>query len=501
MDSLGHLLEGFSIALTWWNLLYCLLGVSMGMFIGVLPGLGPVAGTALLIPVTFGMEPVSAIIMLSGIFYGSMYGGTITSVLMNLPGEAASVVTCIDGHAMAKQGRAGTALGIAAIGSFVGGVVAVLGLTFLGPPLAKYALKFGPPEFFALMMVALLLLMAFVGKSLIRGLIAAVLGLVLSMVGMDPMSGSVRLTFGHINLLDGFEFAVVAMGLFGISEILINAEQRNNKTKSAKIQGLFPRRDEWRPASMAIGRGTGIGFFLGLIPGGNAVIASLLSYSVEKKMAKDPSRFGKGAIEGVAGPETANNAFSGAALIPLLTLGIPTSPVIAIILGAFIMHGLQPGPALFEKNPDFVWGVIASMFIGNIILLIFNMPMAKVWAKITEVPYKLLFPIILTVSVLGAYSISSSVWDVGVMLVFGVIGYFMRKLDIPMAAFVLTFILGSQIEMTLVQSLASTSDGFLIFFKRPISAFLMSLAIIILIYNIVGLFRKNRKELVSDLEA
>ena len=500
MDSLLLLLQGFETALTWTNLLYCLIGVSVGMFIGVLPGLGPVAGTALLIPVTFGMEPVSAIIMLSGIYYGAMYGGTITSVLLNVPGEAASLITCIDGYQLAKQGRAGVALGVAAIGSFVGGIIAVIGLTFIGPHLSNFALKFGPPEFFAMMMLALLMLVALMGKSLVRGLIAAVIGLLIAMIGMDPVSGVIRFTYGQLELLDGIDFTVAAMGLFAVSEILLNAEQSMNLKRPGKISGLLPRREEWRPTISSISRGTGIGMLLGLIPGANSVIASILSYTTEKKIAKDPSRFGKGAIEGVAGPETANNAHSGAALIPLFTLGLPSSPVMAILLGAFIMHGLTPGPALFNSNPDFVWGVIASMFIGNVILLIMNMPLAGMWAKIAMVPYKLLFPLILIITLLGTYSVRNSLWDVSMMIICGIIGYMMKKLDIPIAATLLTFVLGSQIETSLLQSLSLSQNGFLIFFTRPISGTIMVIALLVLIISIISGIKNRRNMLSSDIE-
>jgi putative tricarboxylic transport membrane protein len=500
MDSFLHLLQGFETAFTWWNLLYCLLGVTVGMLVGVMPGLGPTAGTAILLPITFGMDPVPAIILLSGIFYGSMYGGTVTSVLINTPGEAASVITCIDGHQMAKQGRAGTALGTAAIGSFIGGTVAIIGLTFIGPPLAEFALSFGPPEFFALMMLGLMMLLGLMGKSLVRGLIAAVFGLILSLVGMDPVSGTVRFSFGQLELMNGFDFVIVAMGLFGISEILISAENIAKSEKVPKIKGLFPNKGEWKPTLMSITRGTGIGFILGLIPGTNAVIASLLSYTTEKKLAKDPTRFGRGAIEGVAGPETANNAYSGSALIPLFTLGLPSSPTVAVLLGAFIMHGLTPGPALFQSSGNFVWAVIASMFIGNVILLIMNLPLAGIWGKIALIPYKLLFPLILIVSILGAYSVNNSVWNVGVMIVFGVIGYFMKKLDFPLAPAVLTFVLGKEIESSLLRSLKISEHGFFIFFERPISAVLISLTLIIIIISVFTEIKKKRSFLAEDVE-
>ena len=500
MDSFLLLLQGFETALTWQNLLYCFIGVMLGMIIGVLPGLGPVSGTALLIPITFGMEPVSAIIMLSGIFYGSMYGGTITSVLVNVPGEAASVITCIDGYEMTKQGRAGAALGVAAIGSFIGGIVAVLALTFVGPVLSGVALKFGPPEFFAIMMLGMLMIVALMGKSLVRGLIAAFIGLLLAMIGQDLVSGEYRFTFNSIELMEGIDFAVMAMGLFGISEILLNAENPTKVKKAGKVKGLLPRRDEWGATAKSVGRGTGIGMLLGVIPGANSIIASTFSYILEKKIAKDPSRFGKGAIEGVAGPETANNAHSGAALIPLFSLGLPSSPTMAVILGAFIMHGLTPGPALFTKNPDFVWGLIASMFIGNLMLLILNLPLVGMWAKIAMIPYKLLFPIILMVILVGTYSLNGSVWDVGMMLFFGIVGYVMKKLDIPMSAMIVTFILGSQLESSMLQSLSISTEGFMIFFTRPISAIILVIAIVVLALSLYSSMKNKRGRLAADVE-
>ncbi len=500
MEEIRNLIEGFSIALSMTNLIYCLGGVTIGMLVGVLPGIGPVAGTAILIPLTFGMEPVSAIIMLSGIFYGAMYGGTITSVLINVPGESASVVTCIDGYEMAKQGRGGVALGVSAIGSFIGGIVAVLCLTFIGPPLAHFALRFGPPEFFSLMMFGLLLIIGLMGKSVLRGLIAAMIGLVLSLIGIDPASGTARFTFGSTDLLAGVDFVVIAMGLFGISEILQNAEENMALKAPEKIGGLLPERSEWKATIKAIMRGTGIGMLIGLIPGASASISSLISYSFEKKIAKDPSRFGKGAIEGVAGPETANNAYSGAALIPLFTLGIPSSPTVAVILGAFTMHGLTPGPALYQKNPDFVWAVIASMFIGNVVLLIMNLPMAGLWARVALIPYKLLYPMILIISMTGIYSVNGSLWDVAMLIFFGFVGYFLKKLEFPSAAIVLAFILGDKIEFTLMQSLATSENGLWIFFERPISSTLITLCAIILVVSIIAAVKNKRGQLAADAE-
>jgi putative tricarboxylic transport membrane protein len=500
MEAFDSLMNGFAHASTWQNLLYCMIGVSVGMFVGVMPGLGPVAGTAILIPITFGMDPTSAIIMLSGIYYGAMYGGTITSVLINIPGEAASVITCIDGHQLARQGRAGLALGVSAIGSFVGGITALLGLTFLAPPLTSLALKFGPPEYFALMLLGLMMLIGLMGKSLVKGFIAALFGLILSLVGIDPISGATRFTFGNINLLGGVDFVIVAMGLFGISEILLNVGNSDKMEKVDRVSGLFPRKGEWAPTSKAIGRGTVLGFLMGIIPGANAVLASIASYALEKKIAKNPERFGKGAIEGVAGPETANNACSGSALIPLFTLGLPSSPTVAVIMGAFIMHGLQPGPRLFIEHGEFAWAVIASMFIGNVVLLIMNLPLANTWAKIAQVPYKFLLPLIMMFTMVGAYTVHNSVFDIGLMIVFGLIGYLMKKLDLPIAATVLTLVLGQQMEGSLLQSLAISNGSMSIFFNRPITLGLLIVTFVILAVSLwAGI--KNKKQLLStDLE-
>lgn len=501
MESVGYLLSGFETALTWTNLLYCLIGVTFGMFIGVLPGLGPTAGTALLLPLTFALEPVSAIIMLSGIYYGSMYGGTITSVLINTPGEAASLITCLDGHPLAKQGRAGVALGVAGIGSFIGGIISIIGLVLIGPLLAKQALNFGPPEFFAMVSLGLALLLGLMGKSLLKGIIGALFGLSLAFIGQDPSSGVIRFAFGETHLMNGFDFISIAMGLFGLSELFLNAEvsMRANAEAPPKVQGLFPTREEWKPTMKAIGRGSILGFLIGLIPGTNSVIPTMLSYSMEKKLAKDPSRFGKGAVEGVAGPETANNSYCGGALIPLFTLGIPSSPAIAVLLGAFIMHGLTPGPTLFQKNPDLVWGIIASMFIGNALLLIMNLPMANFWARLTLVPYRLLFPIILIITIVGTYSLNNSMFDVGAMLVFGIIGYFLKKAEFPLAPIILTYVLGVLLEKTLLQSLTIFEGNFFGFFMRPLSGTILGIAIISMIFSVVSSV-KNRRLVTEDVE-
>ena len=369
MDTLNHLMTGLAAAATLQNLGFALIGCLLGTLIGVLPGLGPTAGTAILIPLTFSLDPTGALIMLSAIYYGAMYGGTITSVLINVPGEAASVITCFDGYQMAKQGRGGTALGIAAIGSFIGGMVATIALIVVAPPLARLALSFGPPEFFALMLVGLCLITGLAGQSLLTGIVMAVLGLLIAMVGIDPVRGAPRFTFGVPSLYDGVGFIPVVMGLFGIAEILITIERPYHEVIKTKLTSLLPSREEWRRSLGAIGRGTGIGFFLGLIPGVGAIIPTFVAYVVEKRVSKTPEKFGQGAIEGVAAPETANNAYANAAMIPLLTLGIPSSPTIAVLMGAFIINGLTPGPFLFKERPDLVWAVIASFMIGNVMLL------------------------------------------------------------------------------------------------------------------------------------
>lgn len=501
MESLMYLLSGFETALTWTNLLYCIIGVTFGMFIGVLPGLGPTAGTAVLLPLTFTLEPISAIIMLSGIYYGAMYGGTITSVLINTPGESASLITCLDGHPLAKQGRAGVALGIAGIGSFIGGCISIIGLVLVGPALAKLALNFGPPEFFAMVFLGMALLLGLMGKSLVKGFIGALFGLSLAFIGQDASSGVIRFAFGQTNLMGGIDFISVAMGLFGLSELFLNAESKlsANAEKPPKVQGLLPRRDEWKPTMKAVGRGSILGFFIGLIPGTNSVIPTILSYSMEKKLAKDPSRFGKGALEGVAGPETANNSYSGGALIPLFTLGIPSSPTIAVLFGAFIMHGLTPGPTLFQNNPDFVWAVIASMFIGNAILLVMNLPMANLWARITLIPFRLLFPIILIITIVGTYTLNNSMFDVGAMLLFGIIGYFLKKADFPLAPIILAFVLGGMLEQTLLQSLTIFKGDFFTFFTRPLSGAILGIAIVSILFSVVAAV-KNKRLVTEDVE-
>lgn len=494
MDSLAHLMAGFSAAMTPAYLTYALIGCIFGTLIGVLPGLGPAAGTAILIPITFKLDPTGAIIMLAAIYYGAMYGGTITSVLLNVPGEAASVITCLDGHQMAKQGRGGTALGIAAIGSFVGGMFATIALVLVAPPLAKFALSFGPPEYFALMVFGLCLVSGLAGKSLAAALVMTLFGLIISLVGIDPVRGAPRFTFGVPELYDGLGIVPVVMGLFGIAEILITAEQRTRDVIRTSFKGLFPSRAEWRRSWGAIGRGTGIGFVLGLIPGIGSIVPTFMSYIAEKRVSKTPDEFGKGAIEGVAGPETANNAYANAAMVPFLTLGIPSSPTIAVLMGAFIINGLTPGPFLFQERPDLVWTVIASFFIGNVMLLVLNLPLVGLWAKILEVPFKYLAVGVLLFCVMGAYSLQQNTFDVWVMLGFGILGYLFRKVNMPVAPLVLGLILGPAIEKSLRTSLEMSAGDFGILVDRPLCLGLLIASAAVLAASAFSLAPKALRE-------
>jgi len=481
MDILNSLAMGFSVALSPLNLLYAFIGCAFGTLIGVLPGIGPSAGTALLIPLTAKLPPTGAIIMLTAIFYGTQYGGTITSVLLNVPGEAASAITCIDGHQMAKKGRGGAALSVAAVGSFIGGTIATVALICLAGPLTKVALEFGPVEFFALMVLGLSLLMGLAGKSMVKALMMGVVGLLLAMIGMDPVRGSPRFTFGRMELMDGLGFVPVIMGLFGLSEILENAETTLKQDFHTKLDSLMPTKQEAKDSVGPIARGSLIGTVLGLVPGMTGSMASFLSYSMEKKVSKHPEKFGTGAIEGVAGPETANNAHANGALIPLFTLGIPSSPTVAVLMGAFLMNGLIPGPFLFKEQPALVWGVIASFFIGNVILLVLNLPLIGVWVKMLKIPYSILFGLILTFMVVGAYGVENSAFDVFIMLLFGVLGYLLKKFDFPMAPLVLTLILGPTMERSLRRSMEMSQGDFSILFSSPLAIAMFALAAIVLI--------------------
>ena len=486
MESFQGLLYGFGIALKPLNLFYCFVGVTVGTLVGVLPGIGPSAAISLLLPATFHTNPEPAFIMLAGIYYGAMYGGSTTSILVNIPGEAASVVTCLDGYQMARQGRAGPALGIAAVGSFIGGTVSVIGLMLAAPPLAAFALRFGPPEYFALMVLGLTILAYLSGGSMAKAIMMAAFGVLLGSAGVDPISGRNRFTYGVPELIDGVGLVPVVMGLFGITEVLLNLEQTiRREVFVQRVRNLLPNREDWRAALGAILRGTGIGFFLGLLPGGGTIVASFASYAVERRVSRHPERFGHGAIEGVAGPETANNAATGAAFIPMLTLGIPANAVMAILLGALMVHGLQVGPLLMKEAPNIFWGTVASMYIGNALLLLLNLPLIGLWVKILKVPYALLFPLILLFCLIGAYSLSNSAVDLLIMVGFGVIGYLMKKLRYDAAPLVLGMVLGPLMETGLRQSLILSNGSPTIFFTRPLAATLMAIAAALLVSPLV----------------
>lgn len=482
MDVFADLLGGFATALTPQNLLFALIGCLVGTLIGVLPGIGPVAGVALLIPLTLNLEPTGAIIMLAAIFYGTAYGGTITSVLLNTPGEAASAITTIDGYQMTKKGRGGAALTIAAVGYFVGGVIATILLVFAAKPLSTFGLKIGPPEFFGLMVVGISLLVALAGKSMIRALISGFLGLLIAMIGIDPVFGAPRFTFGVPRLLDGVSFVAVIVGLFGLSEVLSGLGATEAKRPVVPgMRGLLPNRTEWKRSVPAFARGTVIGSALGLIPGMTGSVSALLSYGAERKFSKYRNELGTGAVEGVAGPETSNNAHANAALIPLFTLGIPASPTIAVLMGAFLQQGLTPGPTLFVEHADIAWGIIASLFIGNVFLLVINVPLIRIWTSILLIPEKILSALIMLFLIIGSYTINYSVFDVFVMILFGVVGLVMRRFDMPLAPLVLTLVLGPMMEQSLRESLDISQGDFSIFVTRPAAAILLGIGLLIAI--------------------
>jgi putative tricarboxylic transport membrane protein len=475
LDSLSPVLDGFAVVLEPKNLLYCLIGVVIGMLIGVLPGLGPAATIAILLPVTFGLEPVTSIIMLAGIFYGAQYGGTITSVLLRLPGEASSVVTVFDGHALARQGKAGTALGIAAIGSFVGGTLSIIALTLVAPFVAGFALDFGPPEYTALALLGIMLVATISNGSKLKALIAATIGLLLATVGRDDFISAERFTFGSLSLADGLDFVPIAMGLFGLGEILYNLEESHRAAQApAPINGVWPSRADLRQASGAIGRGGALGFFLGILPGGGAVLSSLAAYALEKRRSKHPERFGHGAIEGVAAPETANNAAATSSFIPLLSLGIPANATMAVIFGALLIQGITPGPQLVTEHPDLFWGVVNSMYIGNVLLLIMSLPLVGLFVRILRIRPAILAPITTLITLIGAYTVRNDVFDIGLVIFFGVLGYLMKKAGFDPGPLVLAFVLGSLLETSLRRSLLLFDGNPGGFFTRPISGVLLA---------------------------
>jgi putative tricarboxylic transport membrane protein len=501
MDIAGNLGQGFLVSLSLANLWYCFIGVFMGTFVGVLPGLGPTATIALLMPLTLKLQAVQAIIMLAGIYYGAMYGGSSTSILVNIPGEAASVVTCLDGYQMAKQGRAGPALGIAAFASFIAGTIATFMLALLAPPIANVALKLGPPEYFALVCVGLVAVTFLSQGSMVKSMTMIFLGLTLSTVGRDLVTGFPRFTYGIFELEEGLDFIAIIMGLFGICEILINIESsitEGREIYQKRITGLLPSRKDWVLSVGPILRGSILGFFLGVLPGGGAVLGSFASYATEKKLAQNPQSFGQGAIQGVAGPEAANNAASQGAFIPLLTLGIPSNSVMAMLVGVLMIHGVQPGPLMMSKSPDLFWGVITSMYLGNIFLLILNLPLIGLWVRMLRVPYAILFPLILMFCIIGTYSLNNRNFEIYLMLVFGIIGYTLRKLGFESAPLILAFILGPMIEDKLRQSLLIFNGDLSIFFRRPIALAFIMTALLLIFLQFLPLFRKGKESVLKE---
>ena len=491
-----NIFHGLMVATTPNNMWMCFLGVLLGTLVGVLPGIGPIGAMAILVPVTFKVTPVGTVIMLAGIYYGAQYGGSTTSILLNIPGEAASVVTCLDGHQMALKGRAGPALGIAAFGSLIAGILATFLIMLIAGPLASIALIFGPPEYFALMCLAMTLVTYLAQKSVEKAVISSLIGLLLSWVGLDYVTGTARFTFGILELNDGLGMIAIFMGLFGIAEIFISVEETiKTEVIKAKVKDLLPNLRDWKESFWPIIRGSVLGFLLGILPGGGAVISTFASYSMEKRISKHPERFGTGEIVGVAGPEAANNAAAQGSFIPLLTLGIPPNAVISVILGALMIHGVKPGPLLIRENPDIFWGIITSMLIGNIFLIILNLPLIGIWVKVLEIPQWVLFPLILIFCIIGAYSLSFSILDLNLMLGFGVMGYLMRKFEYEPAPLCLAFILGPIMESSLRQSLSISRGSFTIFMARPISATCLGIAFLLFASNFIPFIKRRLKKL------
>lgn len=493
MDVLSNLANGFSTALTPINLLFVTIGVTLGTLIGALPGIGPVAGLSILIPLAFGMEPTTAMILMCGIYYGCMYGGTITSVLMNVPGESSTIMTCLDGNQMALQGRAGPALSIAAIASFIAGTFSVVMLTLLAPPIAEAALSFGPPEYFALMMLGLSAISVLTGDSPSKGYTMAFLGLTLGVVGLDPMDGSQRFTYGNLQLMDGVDFLPVAVGLFGLGAVLSMVEQSTEPSiMKTTLRDMVITRQDMRDSSAPIARGSIIGFLIGVLPGAGATISTFLAYAAEKRLSKTPEKFGTGMIAGVAAPEAANNASTGGAMIPLLTLGIPGSGTTAVLLGVLLLFNLQPGPLLFIQNADFVWALVASMYIGNVMLLVLNIAFVPVFVTVLRVPYKVLAASIAIFCLVGVYSVNYSVQDLWIMLGFGAMGYFTSRLGFPPAPLVLALVLGGMMEESLRQSIKMSQGDPLILVTRPISAVILLLAASVVFIPLLRQWRASR---------
>ena len=499
-DLFSNLALGFGVAFTWQNLLYCLIGALLGTLIGVLPGIGPVTTIAILLPITFQLEPTSALIMLAGIYYGCQYGGSTTAILVNLPGEASSIVTTLDGYQMARRGRAGEALAIAAIGSFIAGCFGTLLIAGFGPPLAEMAQKFGPAEYFSLMTLGLIASVVMAHGSVLKSFAMIFFGLALGLIGTDVDTGAYRYTFGIPELTEGISFVALAMGLFGIAEILRNlsAGVEDRSVLEGKVTGLWPRWSAMKQAMPAVLRGTGLGSVLGLLPGGGAVLASFASYTVEKKIAKDPSRFGQGAIEGVAGPESANNAGAQTSFIPMLTLGIPSNAVMALMVGAMIIQGIEPGPEVMTKRPDLFWGMVVSMWAGNLMLLIINLPMIGMWVSLLKVPYRLMAPAILLFCCIGVYTLNGSTFEVFMAAFFGLMGYALMRLGFEPTPLLLGFVLGPLMEENLRRAMRFAQGDATVFITRPLSATLLAIAALLLVIVILPAVRKKREDVFVE---
>jgi putative tricarboxylic transport membrane protein len=492
-ETFNNLLLGFSVALQPSILVYAFIGCVVGTLVGMLPGVGPLAGISMLLPATFGLNPIIAIVLLAGVYYGAMYGGSTTSILMNVPGEAASVMTCVDGYAMTKNGRAGPALAIAAIGSFVAGTLSVVGLMLLAPTLAAWALRFGPPEYTALLLMGLFILAYMSGGSMLKTLAMAAFGLLLGMIGIDVMSGYTRFSYGVVEFGDGVGIVPVAVGLFGVSEILLAAGGAEPpKVQQPKLRDLIPSREEFRLSVGPIARGSLLGFLIGIIPGSAHIVSTFVSYGVERRISKHPERFGRGAIEGVAGPESANNAAATGAFVPMLALGIPTSPVTAVMIAAIMVHGVLPGPMLIQEQPELFWGFVASMYVGNVVLLILNLPMVGLFVNLLRIPYGYLYPCILCFCILGTYAVSNSVVDVWILLAMGGVGYVLRKFGYDLAPVALGLVLAPMIELSLRQSLAMSAGDYGIFLQRPIATTMLALGAVLFLFALKPLVFRGK---------
>ncbi|HLZ20399.1 MAG TPA: tripartite tricarboxylate transporter permease [Smithellaceae bacterium] len=492
MDALSGLFYGLSVAFQPHHLLLMVAGCFLGTLVGVLPGIGPVGAISILLPLTFQLSPAGSIIMLAGIYNGAMYGGSTTSILINVPGETASVITCLDGYAMARKGQAGAALGIAVFGSFIAGTIGLIGLQLIAAPLSTLALKFGPPEYFAIILLGFTFIVYLAQRSMIKAVIMALAGILLSLIGLDPITSQQRLTFGNIYLFEGLGVAPLAIGLFGLAEVFDNLEKTASaKILNVKIKNMFPNRSQWLQARWAILRGTVIGFLLGILPGGGPVLSTFISYGVEKKISKHPEQFGQGAIAGVAAPEAANNAAASTSFIPLLTLGIPPNVVLAVLFGAFLVHGVTPGPMMMIQHPEIFWGVIASMYVGNLILLIMNLPMIPLWVQVLKIPDRFLYPLIILFCLVGAYSINNSIFDMGVMIFFGVIGYLLKKFNYEAAPLILGFVLGPMFEVNLRRSLLMSQGSFAIFVERPLALAALMACLIVILIPLIKILKKR----------